>query len=168
MAETNSDQFSTDNSIQIPGFAGGGVMNIVYGSREIAANPSAADTLNMFMFPAGFTPMYGWLYGDDIDTGSETLDIDVGLGTLSGSTITVNDDDYFGNLGVQTGDSVTNVKPEVSIWMPLGNKLRVVKPVELGKNRVCVITFQATAAGGGTGTLGVLMCGLQRDPRVGL
>lgn len=168
MAETNSDQFSTDNSIQIPGFAGGGVANIVFGSRAVSADPTANDTLNMFVFPNGFTPIYGFLYGQDLDTGSETIDIDVGLGTLSGSTVTVNDDDYFGNLGVQTGDAVTNVKPEVSIWMPLGNLIRIVKPVELGANRVCVITFVASAATISTGVLGVSITGVQRDPRVGL
>lgn len=170
MAAVNSDQWSIGNDVQQPAYPGGGVAILLFGSIEIGTALSINDTINMFKFPTGFTPIEGYMFGDDLDsnTGSETLELDVGLGTIDGTTVTVNTAAYFLDSGVINGAAVTDIKPEASIWLPLGGQIRVVKPVQLGANRVCVVTVTAAASTGGTGTLTVAIKGLNRDPRVGL
>lgn len=155
MAAHNSDQFGA--AVPRPGAGPAGDLKVLFGTIEFASAPSASDTINLFTIPAGFTPLFGYLQGDDIDTGTETLDIDVG---------TSDDADYFGNLGVLTGDAVTDIKPEASIWLPLGNLIRINKPTEITTDTDCIATINAAAAAGGTGTLTVIMCGVFQDARV--
>ena len=48
------------------------------GVYEIAANVEDGDIFEMCKIPKGAVVIGGWLMGDDLDTGIETLDIDVG------------------------------------------------------------------------------------------
>ena len=153
MAALNSDQYG--NTVPVPGNLGG--ITPLYGSIELSAAQSASDTVNLFTMPKGFTPLFGFVVGDDIDTGTETYDIDIG---------TSSDADYFGNLGVITGDAVTGIKPETAIWMPLGGLLLTQKPTEFTADTDVIATVNAAANAGGTGTLTIILCGLYRDPRV--
>ncbi len=155
MAALNSSQYGA--KIARPGSGPAGDLKVLFGSIEIAAAQSANDTVNLFTIPAGFTPLYGYVAGDDIDTGTETYDFDIG---------TAADTDYFGNLGVTTGDAVTEIKPEVNIWKPLGNLLRTQKPTAFTSDTDCILTVVAAANAGGTGTLTVVLCGVYNDVRV--
>lgn len=155
MPSIDSDQYGTTKPVPAPVL--GGALVGLYGSVEISSSQSASDTINFFTAPKGFTPVWGWLYGDDIDTGTETYDLNIG---------TASDDDAYGNLGVLTGDAVAGIKPETGISMPLGGTLLTTKPTELTADTDIIGTVVAAANAGGTGTVTLLMVGFYNDPRV--
>lgn len=140
----------------MPG-SGAGTLKCLYGTYEIGTALSAADIINFFTAPAGFTPLFGWLQGDDIDTGTETLEIDIGI---AGATT------KYLNSGVLTGDTIANEKITVGIKIPLQEELMTVKPTAFTSDTVIIGTITAAANAGGTGTLTLVMIGLQDDPRV--
>ena len=135
-----------------PAAANGPAMNlkVATGTYEITANPTAADIYEICKVPAGAVVVAGWLYGDDLDTGTESLDLDVGW---KANADEVTDTDGFGNLGLLSGDAVTDIKPEVSIWYPLGGVLRTAGPKRFTQDTVLQVYCNTTAATGGTGTL---------------
>lgn len=155
MAAYNSDQWN--NGIAEVGSGPMGDLKVCYGSIEIATALSAADTVNFFTAPAGFTPLFGYLVGDDIDTGTETLEIDIGI---SGDTT------KYLNSGVITGDTIANEKITVGIKIPLQEDLMTVKPTAFTSDTAVIGTFTAAAAAGGTGTVTLWMAGVYNDPRV--
>lgn len=140
----------------MPG-TGAGTLKCLYGTIEFATAPSAADIVNFFTAPVGFTPLYGWLVGDDIDTGTETLEIDVGI---------TGDTTKYLNSGVITGDTIANEKITVGIKIPLQEELMTVKPTAFTSDTPIIGTITAAANAGGTGTLTLMMFGLQNDARV--
>ncbi len=155
MASVNSDQYGA--AIARPGAGPGGDTKVLFGSVELTAAQSANDTVNFFTAPAGFTPLFGWLYGDDIDTGTEVYEFDIG---------TAADPDAYLNSGVITGDAVTGTKPEVGISIPLGGTLITTKPTELTADTDIIGTVVAAPNAGGTGTLTLIMFGVYNDVRV--
>jgi hypothetical protein len=126
-------------------FAGSGVVQAAYGSYTLAANPTIADVIEFCRVPAGSVILGGWFRGEDIDTGTETLDIDIGTSA---------DPDAFGNFGVLTGDATTDVKPEASILYTLNGTLKS-GPVSVSSETVIIGTVNAVANAGGTGVLWV-------------
>jgi hypothetical protein len=126
-------------------FAGNGVVQAAYGSYTLAANPTIADVIEFCRVPAGSVILGGWFRGEDIDTGTETLDIDIGTSA---------DPDAFGNFGVLTGDATTDVKPEASILYTLNGTLKS-GPVSVSSETVIIGTVNAVANAGGTGVLWV-------------
>jgi len=129
-----------------------GVVACAMGYYELAANPSASDVIRFCKVPKGAIVFAGWLTGDDLDTGTETLDIDIGWeanGVDSASTA------GFGNMGVLTGDVVTEVIPVASIWRPLQGVLNTDGVKELGAETWISGLVNATAAATGTGTISV-------------
>lgn len=132
-------------SFPVSAFAGAGVLNVAYGSYTLAANPSQNDIIEFCKVPAGAKVLFGWFRGEDIDTGTETLDIDIGWSA---------DTDGFGNFGVLTGDVTTDVKPEVSILYPLNGTLKS-GPVSFSSETTIIGTVNAAANAGGTGVLWV-------------
>ena len=155
MAATNSDQYGT--GIARVGSGEFGSLKVCYGSIEVATAASAADTINMFTMPKGFTPLFGYLVGDDIDTGTEALELDVGV---------TGDTTKYLNSGVITGDTIANEKITVGIKIPLQEDLMTVKPTELTADTDCIITVTAAANAGGTGTISVWIAGVYNDSRV--
>lgn len=134
----------------------GGTVKAFWGTYEIATSLSASDTVTFFEVPAGTTILAGWLYGDDLDTGIETLEIDVG--DASSAT-------RFLNSGVITGDAVTGTKPEAGICLQLFGTLKD-GPYTYTSATNIIGTITAAAASGGTGTLSLLMFGVCYDARV--
>lgn len=128
---------------------GSGNLCVAYGSYTLAANPTAADIIEFCRVPAGAVVLGGWLRGEDIDTGTEALDIDIGW-AANGSDAA--DPDGFGNLGVITGDAVTELKPEVSILMPLNGTLKS-GPVTFARETTIQGVVNVAANAGGTGVL---------------
>jgi len=83
-----------------------GALNVAYGTIEVTANPADGDIYQMCKIPANATIVGGCLYGDDLDTGTEALDMDIGWAANGGSgTFDSADPDGLGNLGTLTGDA---------------------------------------------------------------
>lgn len=129
----------------VSSYAGGGVLQAAYGSYTLTANPTAADIIQFCKVPAGAVVLGGHFRGEDIDTGTEALDIDIGWTA---------DTDGFGNFGVLTGDVSTDVKPEVSILYPLNGTLKS-GPVTFTAETTIIGTVNVAANAGGTGVLWV-------------
>jgi hypothetical protein len=147
MATLTADRADADFPVYRPG--GAGAVGFAYGVYELAANPADGDVIQMLRLPEGAKVIDGFLRGDDIDTGTEELDLDVGFAANGTDSA---DADAFGNFGVVTGDAVTGVKPETQIWLPLNGLLKD-GPVELSAETIVQITVNTNAATGGTGTL---------------
>lgn len=155
MASVDTDQFGPGPAV--PGTGPAGNLKVLYGSIEIGTALSTSDTINLFTAPKGFTPLFGWLVGDDIDTGTETLQIDIGI---------AGDTTKYLNSGVITGDTIANEKITVGIKIPLQEELMTVKPTEFTSDTDIIATITAAANAGGTGTLTVQMYGVYQDSRV--
>ncbi len=153
MANVNSVQHAASVGQVGAGLAG---LQAAWGTYEIATALSSADTITFFALPAGTTVLGGWLYGDDLDTGIETLEVDVG--DASSAT-------RFLNSGVITGDAVTGTKPETGIAIPLFGTLKD-GPYTYTAETNIIGTITAAAATGGTGTISLMMFCVYGDPRV--
>jgi hypothetical protein len=153
----NATQYGSD--VPKIGVGDFGNLKVVYGSFEASTALVINDTINIATMPKGFTPMFGWMVGDDIDTGTETLELDVGI---SGDTT------KYLNSGVVTGDTISELKTLASIYFPLGEDLFTVKPTKLTADTDIIVKVTAAPAAGGTGTLTVFMCGVYNDARVDL
>ena len=129
----------------------------LFGSIDIAVAQSTADIITLFTAPAGFTPLYGFLQGADLDTGTEALEIDIGI---------TGDTTKYLNSGVISGDAVTEIKPVAGIWMPLAEELFTVVPTEFTSDTSIIANITAAANAGGTGVLTCVMVGVYKDPRV--
>lgn len=119
-AETLS---STRSASTFPVFkaSGAGLVSASWGSYAVAANVEDGDIFEMSRTPKGAVVIDGNLRADDMDTGTETLDMDIGW-AANGSDAA--DPDGFGNLGVWTADAVTDIKPEAYIYYPFGGVLK--------------------------------------------
>lgn len=149
MATYNSEQYNNGVARVGPGPANAIVA--LTGTIEIGTALSQNDIINFFVAPKGFTPLFGWLLGDDIDTGTEALEIDVGI---------TGDTTKYLNSGVITGDTIANEKITVGIKIPLQEDLMLVKPTAYTSDTTVIGTITAAANAGGTGTLTLVMCGL--------
>jgi hypothetical protein len=133
-----------------PVFKGSGAGNlcVAYGVYEHASNLAAATIIEYCKVPAGAVVIGGWFRGDDLDTGTEELDIDIGYAANGDVSA---DPDAFGNFDVITGDVVTSLKPEVTILYPLNGTLKD-GPVTFTRETTIIGTVNVDAATGGTGT----------------
>lgn len=154
MATYYSDQWN--NGKAEVGVGPANSLKVLYGTYEIASALSANDIIDMFVAPAGFVPLYGWLQGDDIDTGTESLEIDVG---------TSGDATKYLNSGVITGDVITGLKTVAGVYMPLQEDIWTVKPTAFTTDTTIQCKITAAANSGGTGTLTLIMVGVYNDSR---
>ena len=113
-----------------PGFPraahGGGILNCAYGTITVSANVEDGDIFEMCLLPAGATVVGGWFYCDDLDTGAEALDMNVGWAANGGSgTYDSSNPTGFGNLGTLTGDpfAAGNVAVTAGLIYPFGGVL---------------------------------------------
>jgi len=141
----------------IPGTGAGGDLKVLVGSYTFASITIINDVVHMFTIPVGFTPLFGWLVGDDLDTGTEALEIDVGV---------VGDTTKYLNSGVITGDTIANEKITVGIKIPLCEDLMTVTPTKVTTEVDCIATITAAANATGTGTITVVLAGVYNDPRI--
>lgn len=140
-----------------PVYKGGGAGNlsVAYGTYELGTAPSANDVIEFCRVPKGAVVLGGWLYGDDIDTGTEALEIDVGY---AANGVDSADPDAFLNSGVITGDAFAtgNVSNVAGICYPLFGVLKD-GPLTLSAETVITGTVIAAANAGGTGTVSVVI-----------
>lgn len=130
---------------------GAGNLSVAYGSYTIGAAVEDGDIFEMCRVPAGAVIVGGWFYGADIDTGTETLDMDIGWAANGGSgTYDTADPDGLGNLGVLTGDAFAagNVSPVVGLMYPLSGLLATgVLPTFTRETKIQVEANVASNAG---------------------
>lgn len=134
------------------GFAGN--LKVATGTYELAANVEDGDIFEMCKVPANAVVVMGWVYGDDLDTGTEALDMDVGW-AANGTDAA--DPDGFGNLGVWTGDAVAGIKPEAGIHYPFAGVLYTGGPKKFAAETTVQVEANVAANAGGTGTLTVVV-----------
>ncbi len=141
---------SARSAAAFPTYSGGGAGQLcaAWGTYEIASALSAADIVEFCKVPK-CDVIDGLLAGDDIDTGTEALEIDVGY---SANGTDAADPDAFLNSGVITGDTITELKPVAGIYRPFMELLRS-GPVALAATTTVIGTITAAANMGGTGTL---------------
>ena len=115
---------------------------------------AANDVIQMLRIPAGATVLGGYLRANDIDTGTEALDIDIGW---AANGVDSADEDGFGNLGVWTGDVITDLRPEAGVYFPLGGVLNSTGPKTFTVETVIQLDVNAGANAGGTGSIWVVV-----------
>lgn len=118
-----------------PAYTGLGAGNLcrAYGHYDYAAEPAAADVLEICRIPAGAVILGGFIRLGDMDSNAtETLDFDVG---------TAADTDMLGNFGVQTGDAIVGYLPEGGILLPLHGLLATSGPISVTAETVIQVTF---------------------------
>lgn len=135
---------------------GSGYLCAAYGTYEIGAAVEDGDIFEMCRIPKGATIVGGWFYGDDLDTGTETLDMDIGW---AANGVDEADPDGLGNLGVLTGDAFAtgNVAAVDGLMYPLQGKLLTDGPITFGADTVIQIEANAAADDGHTGTITVVV-----------
>lgn len=134
------------------GFAGN--LKVAYGVYTLAANPTIADIIQFCRVPKGATVLGGYLMGADIDTGTETFDMDIGW-EANGDEIA--DPDGFGNFGVISGDVITELIPVAGIYRPLQGVLLTAGPKTFNAETIISGTVIAAANAGGTGVLSLVV-----------
>lgn len=140
MANLNSDRYDAS-----PYKPNQGETACAIGLLDITVAQSKDDTITWFILPQDGIVIDGWLRGDDIDTGTETYELDIGNSS---------DPDKYLNSGVLSGDAVTGTKPEVGIRQQLGGTLITTgRPAALTAEETVIGTVIAAANGGGTGQL---------------
>lgn len=133
---------------------GAGLLQVAYGSYDLAANPTAADVIKFCKLPAGAVVLGGWLRGEDLDTnGAPTLDIDVGWGA---NGVEIADPDGFGNFGALNGSAVTNYLPEGGFLVPFNGTLKD-GPVSFSAETTIQAVVNTAAATFAAGTLTVVV-----------
>ena len=101
-----------------------GVMHCATGTYTFAANPTAADIVELCVLPAGARIVGGFIYSQDLDTGTETLDIDIGWTANGGSgTYDAADPDGLGNLGGVEAELVQSPQSAVDTERLVGVEL---------------------------------------------
>jgi hypothetical protein len=119
----------------VPAYTGLGSGNlcVAYGHYDFAAEPAAADVLEICRVPKNAVILGGFIRMADMDTNAtETLDFDVG---------TAADTDMLGNFGVNTGDAVVGYLPEGGILLPLHGLLASGGPITTTAETVIQVTF---------------------------
>lgn len=132
--------------------AGGGDLCVAYGTFTLTEVPEVGDIWQLCRLPAGAVVTGGYFAATDIDTGTETLDIDLGW---AGNGTEAADSDGFGNFGLISGDS-----PGVDITNGItANTRRLSFTTFPTFTRETIVQAQciAVAAAGGTGTIAVVI-----------
>jgi hypothetical protein len=116
---------------------------------DITTIQAKDDTITWFNLPQDGIVIDGWLRGDDLDTGTETYELDIGNSS---------DTDKYLDSGVLSGDAVAGTKPETGIRRQLGGTLITTGfPSALTAEETVIGTVVAAANAGGTGQLGLWM-----------
>lgn len=113
--------------------AGYSFLQPVWGYYDIAANVEDGDIFVLCKTPAKFLAMFGFFQADDIDTGTEVLDMDLGWAANGGGSETwtapwgktytnaAGSGSATGllDIGVMTGDAVSGVTTAACTWRPI-------------------------------------------------
>lgn len=153
MAVAATRKFPTKlDAYKAPAFAGGpNLVHALYQDFDITTAFAITNTLDVGYLPKGAVPIGGYMACVDLDTGTEVLDLDLGI-TSNG--VDSADPDFFINGGVFNGDSIGADQPLTN-----AANIRFITggfPVQqLGAKTLVQILCNAIAAAGGTGRLAV-------------
>lgn len=106
----------------------GGLVHSAVGEISVTANPADNDIYELVTIPAGALVIGAEFWVDDLDTGTETLDIDFGWAANGGGSetyVAADGTTYtnafgtgtpagFVNTGVLTGDAFTSAQPNTA------------------------------------------------------
>lgn len=169
MATYASNQYTYGS---VPGHGLGGNLKVWFGTYTIAAALSANDLINMFKLPKNCLIVGGHMSTTDIDTGTETLEIDLGFTANGGGAATLDVADRttytnnnsgsasataFIDSGVLTGDTVTDLLAGMNYRVVQGVKAG---PMFFSEETVVQAKITAAANAGGTGTIFVALYGI--------
>lgn len=168
MATVSSNQYT---GLQPAGHGLQANVKAWFGKYTYSSAPSANDLANMFKLPKNCLTLWGFVATDDIDTGTETLDIDIGFTANGGGSATVTTSDGttwtnaassadavgFVNGGVFTGDAITDIAPAGTNWRPF---MHATGPKFFSEETVVQAKITAAANAGGTGTVYVCIFGI--------
>jgi hypothetical protein len=132
------------------GFAGN--LKVAYGTYNIGSAVAQNDVIRMCRTPRNAVILDVAVFGQDIDTGTESLDFDVGY---AANGVDVADPDAWGSFVNVTGDGLGNDTAGVRLFG--GGVLASGGPKTLGAETVHQITFKGAANAGGTGRLNMLV-----------
>jgi hypothetical protein len=127
---------------------GAGVAHVAWGTYNIAAATADGDIIKLCKLPAGATVIDACIYGEDIDTGTEAWDADLGW-AANGDEVA--DPDGLGNLGVLTGDAFGS--SEVGVRAFSGGVLRTAGPKTFNAETTIQLEVNTAANAGGTGRI---------------
>lgn len=139
---------------------GSGVVCAAYGSYTIAAAVEDGDIFEMCKLPAGAVVLGGHLYSDDLDTGTEALDMDIGWAANGGTgTYDAASPAGLGNLGTWTGDAFTagNLSNVTGIHYPLGGVLLTGELPTFTRETTIQIEANTPGNAGHVGTMSVVV-----------
>lgn len=126
---------------------GGSQVAVAYGAYTLAEVPEVGDIYELCILPAGAVVVGGYFGATDIDTGTETLDIDLGI---AANGVDALDADYFTNSGVLSGDAITDFAQTQTANVRMITRTSF---PALGAQTIVQATVVAVAHGGGTGTV---------------
>lgn len=132
---------------------GSGYLSAAWGSYTLAVNPTAADIVQFCRLPKNAIVLGGWFRGQDVDTGTGTLDIDIGW---AANGVEAADPDGFGNFGAINGTAVANYLPETGFIFPLHGVLAT-GPVSFTNETIIQGVVNVAANAGGTGVITVVV-----------
>jgi hypothetical protein len=124
-----------------------GALGVAWGIYNHASNLAATTIIEYCKVPAGATVIGGFIQADDLDTGTEELDIDFGW-AANGTDVA--DPDGFGNMGVLTGDVSVHL-PVAGIWLPFAGIIQTAGFKTFAAETTLIATVNVDAATGGTG-----------------
>lgn len=131
-----------------------GVVQVAFGYYNVTSALSANDVVQFCKLPAGATVIGGFYQAADIDTGTETFDMDIGW-AANGTDAA--DPDGFGNFGVQDGDVVSQFRPVAGIYYPFANIIQDSGFKTFAAETIITGNVVAAANAGGTGMLKVVV-----------
>lgn len=163
---------ATTNALPAYGHGLAGNVKGWFGKYTYSSAAVINDTIDLCKIPKNSLVLWGFMATDDIDSGTEALEIDIGftangggaatLTTSDGTTWTNNNSGSasataFIDSGVLTGDTVTDLMAGMN-WRPLqGIKTG---PMFFSEETQVRAKITAAAQAGGTGTIYVCLLGI--------
>lgn len=139
-------------SYPISSFIGAGVVSVGFASFTVPEAPEVGDIYQLFNLPTGAVPIGGYFACTDIDTGTETLDIDIGI---AANGVDAADPDFFTNSGLLSGDAITDFAFTNAANVRLFTGTFPVQ--QLGGKTMVQAVVNAVSAAGTTGTIFVVV-----------
>lgn len=128
-----------------------GNLKVAYGSYAVAENVEDGDIFELCVLPKNAIVLGGCFYAGDLDTGVETIDLDVGWaanGVESASP------DGFVNGGVLSGDGITDLLAAGSNMRPFP---MATGPLTFSADTIVQVEANAAAATFAAGTIYVVV-----------
>jgi hypothetical protein len=131
--------------------SGSGLVSAAYGSYAISANVSNGDIFKLCKFPAGAVVLGGNFWATDMDTGTESLDMDIGWADNGAESLSAAG---FVNSGILSGDAITDLAAAGVNYRPFP---MTTGPLTFTRPTIVQATANAAAATFASGTIFVVV-----------